>query len=56
MILRYRPLGRRFVSHNPSYTKLPLQDHYIQLLVKEGLEEQQAKELVTVLDNQVRQK
>ena len=39
----------------PLYTKIPLHDHYVQLLVKEGLEEAQAKELIAVLDNQVRQ-
>jgi len=50
-------LGRRFLSQlNQGFSKLPLQEHYIQLLVKEGLEEEQAKELVSVLDNQIRQR
>lgn len=46
---------RRTISHNPHFTKIPLQEHYIQLLVKEGLQEMQAKELITTLDNQIRQ-
>lgn len=46
-------MARRCLSGIGNYSKIPLHDHYIQLLVKEGMEEGQAKELISVLDNQV---
>lgn len=51
MSQRWSPLVRSISN----YTKLPLQEHYIQLLAKEGIQDQQAKELIAILDNQVRQ-
>jgi len=46
-------IARRLLSSIGNYSKIPLHDHYIQLLVKEGMEEGQAKELISVLDNQI---
>ncbi len=45
---------RRYMGSG-GYSKIPLYEHYVQLLVKEGIQEHQAKELTAILDNQVRQ-
>lgn len=57
MAIAMTRLCRRLFSQAvPGYSKLPLQEHYMQLLVKEGFEEDQAKELISILDGQIRQR